>query len=228
MKKLIAMTVIALAVTSTSVNVAAEESKAVWIDAGEVTLDQNTLEVTVQSDGEVTDGVLALKYDTNVLSIEESDVKLDDQVAMYAVNVEDGTVKISYLAEDALEEGTFITLDFKAKDGTGLDDAKKALTGLTGTNYKEDGTTVAEERVGIVAASKGGETPSTEKPGKDDSLADKDSQTGTDTDKNNQEAAGTVKTNDTNNMAAPILLGCAGAALCGAAVYAKSRRKEEK
>lgn len=166
MKKLAAMMTIALAAATAGMNVSAAEAMSVWIDANKAVLQDNTLKVSVQSNGEVTDGLIEITYDSDVLSIEEADVVLDEQVAMYSVNLEDETVKIAYLAEDAMEQGEFVTLNFKMSSETKLEDAAKALETLTGTNYKGDGTVVSASEIGIIQLGSGDDSGD---DGKDDS-----------------------------------------------------------
>lgn len=149
MKKWIAMMTIVL-VATLGLNVSAAETKSVWVDTREASVEENVLSVSVQSNGEVTDGVLELKYNSKVLSIQEEDVVFEKQVAMYSVNVTDDTVKMSYLSEKAMEQGAFVTLNFDVKAGASEKEAKDALKALTGSNYKEDGTGVPETEVGLI------------------------------------------------------------------------------
>lgn len=177
MKKLAAMMTIALAAASAGMSVSAAEAMSVWIDANKAVAEDGTLKVSVQSNGEITDGLIEITYDSDVLSIEESDIVPDEQVAMYSVNLEEDTVKIAYLAENAMEQGDFMTLNFKMSSETKLEDAAKALETLTGTNYKEDGTTVSESEIGIVQLNSGdgkddGKDDSGKDDGKDDSGKD--------------------------------------------------------
>lgn len=204
MKKLVAMMTIALAVTSTGLPVSAAEEKSVWINTGEAVLENDQLKISVQSNGEVTDGLLELKYDADVLSITESEIAMNENVAMYSVNVENETVKIAFLSEDAMEEGAFVTLNFNLNSETTLEDAKKALENLTGTNYKEDGSVIPESEVGIISSANdnGTDDGGKEDPSKPDE-GDKDDTskpgTGDKEDKDDTSKPGTGDKNDKND-----------------------------
>lgn len=207
MKKLAAMMTIALAAASAGMSVSAAEAMSVWIDANKAVAEDGTLKVSVQSNGEITDGLIEITYDSEVLSIEESDIVPDEQVAMYSVNLEEDTVKIAYLAENAMEQGDFMTLNFKMSSETKLEDAAKALEALTGTNYKEDGTTVSESEIGIVQLNAGdGSTDDGNGEGKDDEKDDsgkddKDdsSDNGKEDNKNDSSNSDSSNKNDGNN-----------------------------
>lgn len=215
MKKLIAMMTIALAATVPMASVSAKESKAVCIQSENITWNENTLEVPIQSDGSVTDGVLEITYDPKVLSIDEAAIELGEQVDMYSVNITEGTVKISYLAEEAIEAGEFITLDFQALEEVSLDEAKEALTGMTGTNYDQEGKEVS---AGIVDQVQ-------EEPG--DESNDKPDQGDTDSDKTS-DSDSSVSTGDSMNVTIPMLLACACVGVCGMEAHKIStKRKEE-
>lgn len=195
MKKLAAMMTIALAAATAGMNVSAAEAMSVWIDTNEAVLEDDTLKVSVQSNGEVTDGLIEITYDSDVLSIEEADIVLDEQVAMYSVNLEDETVKIAYLAENAMEQGEFVTLNFKTKSETELANAANALEALTGTNYKEDGTTISASEIGIIQLGSGDDSTD---DGKDDEKDDS-SDNGKEDDKNDSSNSGNNNKNDGNN-----------------------------
>lgn len=197
MKKLVAMMTIALAVTSTGLPVSAAEEKSVWINTGEAVLENDQLKVSVQSNGEVTDGLLELKYDADVLSITESEIAVNENVAMHSVNVENETVKIAFLSEDAMEEGAFVTLNFNLNSETTLEDAKKALENLTGTNYKEDGSVIPESEVGMISSANDNGTDDGDKedPSKPDDGDDKEDKD----DKDDTSKPGTGDKNDKND-----------------------------
>lgn len=197
MKKLVAMMTIALAVTSAGFPVSAAEEKSVWINTGEAVLENDQLKVSVQSNGEVTDGLLELKYDADVLSITESEIAVNENVAMYSVNVENETVKIAFLSEDAMEEGAFLILNFNLNSETTLEDAKKALESLTGTNYKEDGSVIPESEVGMISSANDNGTDDGDKedPSKPDDGDDKEDKD----DKDDTSKPGTGDKNDKND-----------------------------
>lgn len=219
MKKLIAMMTIALAATVPMASVSAKESKAVCIQLENITWNENTLEVPIQSDGSVTDGVLEITYDPKVLSIDEAAIELGEQVDMYSVNITEGTVKISYLAEEAIPAGDFITLDFQALEEVSPDEAKEALTGMTGTNYDQEGKEVS---AGIVdeVQEEPGDGPNDE-PDNGDTDTDADSDKTPDSDTS-------VSTGDSMNVTIPMLLACACVGVCGMEAHKIStKRKEE-
>ncbi len=204
MKKLVAMMTIALAVTSAGFPVSAAEEKSVWINTSEAVLENDQLKVSVQSNGEVTDGLLELKYDADVLSITESEIAMNENVAMYSVNVENETVKIAFLSEDAMEEGAFVTLNFILNSETTLEDAKKALENLTGTNYKEDGSVIPESEVGIISSANdngtdGGDKEDPSKPDEGDKDDTSKPGTGDKEDKDDTSKPGTGDKNDKND-----------------------------
>lgn len=204
MKKLVAMMTIALAVTSAGFPVSAAEEKSVWINTSEAVLENDQLKVSVQSNGEVTDGLLELKYDADVLSITESEIAMNENVAMYSVNVENETVKIAFLSEDAMEEGAFVTLNFNLNSETTLEDAKKALENLTGTNYKEDGSVIPESEVGIICSANdngtdGGDKEDPSKPDEGDKDDTSKPGTGDKEDKDDTSKPGTGDKNDKND-----------------------------
>lgn len=204
MKKLVAMMTIALAVTSAGFPVSAAEEKSVWINTSEAVLENDQLKVSVQSNGEVTDGLLELKYDADVLSITESEIAMNENVAMYSVNVENETVKIAFLSEDAMEEGAFVTLNFNLNSETTLEDAKKALENLTGTNYKEDGSVIPESEVGIISSANdngtdGGDKEDPSKPDEGDKDDTSKPGTGDKEDKDDTSKPGTGDKNDKND-----------------------------
>lgn len=205
MKKLIAMMTIVL-VAALGLNVSAAETKSVWVDTREASVKENVLSVSVQSNGEVTDGVLELKYNSKVLSIQEEDVAFGEQVAMYSVNVTDDTVKMSYLSEKAMEQGAFVTLNFDVKAGASEKEAKDALKALTGSNYKEDGTGVPETEVGLIQNAGDMNQGGSANNGQDNS-------------------SNGSKSGDDTNLILPILLAVVAAAGIGGVVYYKKKGK---
>lgn len=66
--------------------------------------------------GKVTDGVTEIKYDAKALTISEEDITVSEDVDLYSVNVADGVVKISYIAEEGIAKGAFITMVFEVTD----------------------------------------------------------------------------------------------------------------
>ena len=71
-----------------------------------------TYKVSVMTNGKTTDGVIEITYNADELVCEEADVVVSTKVDLYSVNVEDGTVKISYIAEKAIPAGNLVTVSF--------------------------------------------------------------------------------------------------------------------
>ena len=69
-----------------SVNVFAQNDNNVWIDEKDIECGDKEWKIKVESDGKSTDGLLVLTYNTSLLSVEETDVLMSDEVDMYSVN----------------------------------------------------------------------------------------------------------------------------------------------
>lgn len=201
MKRLVTMfTAILTVIVMTGIPTQAKESKTVWIDTKEVTLVDGTLEVTVSSNGTVTDGLLTLKYNPEVLTIKENGVAAIEFVEMFSTNVVENEVRISFVAEDAIPEGgTFII--FFSTDCTDVEEAVKGLEKLTGEGYTVEGS-FAETSVGILPEAP--ETPDTDS--KDDQ---KEDQKENPKDDQNQKEEPT--TGDSVNMILPLTFLAVGA-----------------
>ena len=146
MKKRIAMMMIAMAVTFGSVPVFAAQSDAVWLDAENAQITDASVSVPVGTNGGTADGVIEITYDTSVLSIAEDAVVLDNtKVDMSSVNVVEDAVKVSYLSEDNMDSGQFLSLNFQIKEGADAQAVKNALNSmkLSGTVYSESGNEIA-------------------------------------------------------------------------------------
>lgn len=161
MKKLIALLTLALAISTSNVNVWAQETKSLWIDTYTTKVTNNKMAVNVQSNGDISDGLIVLEFDTKVLSINDKDVTLNNEVALYSVNVDGNKVKVSFLGEKAITKGTLVTFNFTLKNGVSQDEAKKALKVLSGTSYQANGQVVSNDKVGIID-SKPADKPSTD------------------------------------------------------------------
>lgn len=94
----------------------------VWIDVPEDSGTSDTLVVPVRTDGTATDGLTVITYDPSVLSVSEQDVSKDKAV-MYSANAaEAGTLKISWIAGDAPENGVLLNVTFHVlKQGAEMD-----------------------------------------------------------------------------------------------------------
>lgn len=114
MKKVVMLLTALLLGTFVTTTVYAKADADVWC---ETDIGQNDdVSVSVETNGEVTDGVLAISYDPSVLSCTEADVEIADTVEMYSVNVVDECVKISFLAENAIEAGEIVKISFDVVD----------------------------------------------------------------------------------------------------------------
>lgn len=239
MKKRIAMMMIAMAVTFGSVPVSAAQSDAVWLDAENAQITDANVSVPVGTNGETADGVIEITYDTSVLSIAED------------------AVKVSYLSEDNMDSGQFLSLNFQIKEGADAQAVKNALNSmkLSGTVYSEGGNE-------IVVGNSGSQTPGgNDNPGEDNpSGGDKpgnseepgngeepggstpgdsnpsgngnnNQTTNQDTQNNtaesDQKKAGNASTGDNTNLMFPGVLAVAGAGAAGAAVYFAKTKKKE-
>ncbi len=134
----------------------ADEQNSVWLDTS---VENKEVSVDVVTDGSTTSGVLSFTYDNTVFVCEESDVKpVDDTNLMYAVNVLDnGTVKISYIAEKTVADGAMFTITLEASTTDIPATAMESLK-LTGEAYTSEGKSV---EVGTAKA----EDTETEEPG---------------------------------------------------------------
>ncbi len=198
MKKLIALLTLALAISTSGVNVWAQESKSLWIDTYTTKVNNNKMSVKVESNGEISDGLIVLEFDTKVLSISDKDVTLNNEVALYSVNVDGNKVKVSFLGEKAITKGTLVSFNFTLKNGVSEAQAKSALKVLSGTNYQEDGKVVASDQVGIIdtkPADKPSDDKKDDKPSGGDTSKD-DKPSGGDTSKDDKPSSGDTSKDD--------------------------------
>lgn len=75
-----------------------------------------TYTVSVMTNGKASNGITEITYDTEALVCEEADVVVSQKVDLYSVNIEDGVVKIAYVAKNSLPAGTFITVSFEVTE----------------------------------------------------------------------------------------------------------------
>lgn len=148
---------LALAVPSTGY---ADENYNVWIEEADVEYNEAEWKVKVMTDGKSSDGLLEISYNTSLLSVEEEDVHLSENVDMSSVNItEAGKLKIAYLAEDTVEKGMLAEIPFTVIGKNVTIDA----LGLTGEVYDPEGK---EMNVGIVRKETDSQKP--ESPGMDE------------------------------------------------------------
>lgn len=198
MKKLVTMfTAILTILVMSGISIQAKESQTVWIDTQNVTLVDGTLQVPVSSDGTVTDGMITLNYDSDVLTMkEDTAVKVGESVGMYAVNILENEVRISFVSEKAIEKGDFMILTFSTEN-TDTEEAVDGLEKLTGTGYTTEGS-FTDTSVGILTEEV--ETPDTDS-------------------KEDQNQTEDPKTGDSVNVVLPMIFLAVGAA-CVMAGYA--------
>ena len=71
-----------------------------------------TYTVSVMTNGKASNGVTEITFDSEAMVCEEADIVVSKKVDLYSVNIEDGVVKIAYVAKNAMTAGTFITVSF--------------------------------------------------------------------------------------------------------------------
>ena len=119
MKKFVTLLMTGLLMVMCTVNVFAESVlEAGLLDVGylDVRTARETYTIFVSSNGKATDGVTEITFDSNVLTAKEENVVVSDGVDLYSVNVTDGSVKISYISENAIPGGTFITVQLDVNE----------------------------------------------------------------------------------------------------------------
>lgn len=141
-------------------NVYADTTDSVWAEAS---AEEKEVTVTVVTDGSTASGVLTLDYDEAVFGCEEADVVKADGVDMHAVNVEDGTVKISYVAKKAVAEGVMFTITFESEKDVTATELKSFK--MEGDAYTSKGASVEVGTVEVKENVKPEEPGNTEEPG---------------------------------------------------------------
>lgn len=138
MKRVVTLLTALLLGTLVSTSVYAETDADVWCETN--VGQNNDVSVSVETNGKVTDGVLAISYDPSVLSCTEADVEIADTVDMYSVNVVDESVKISFLAENAIEAGEVVKISFDVVDKSAdKEKLEAAIKDFTGEAFNESG-----------------------------------------------------------------------------------------
>lgn len=232
MKKVVTLLAALLLGTVVSTPVYAEADADVWCETN--VGQDNAVSVSVETNGKATDGVVVIGYDPTVVSCTEADVKIADSVDMYSVNVVDESVRISFLAEDAVKEGAIAEIAFEAADKTADKNTLESAISFTGEAYSGSGEALAvktaeEEKPG---GTDGDKTETGDKPQTGDK--DKGQQNGAGVTAGNistSTAAQSVNTGDTAEFTYLILLLAAGTLLSAAAAAGIGRKlnhKEEK
>ncbi|MBO5461582.1 MAG: hypothetical protein J5983_07295 [Ruminococcus sp.] len=128
MKKLriIGIIVFIFVLMSTTV-LASDPQLNVWIDKEKINIQDSMLEI--ESDGTTTDGLIVLTYDPVQIKFTDEDVRPGSGIEMYSAHVvEEGTLKIAYLAEETIPEGILFTISFDAETEV-ISDAITSLEG---------------------------------------------------------------------------------------------------
>lgn len=238
MKKVVTLLAALLLGTVVSTPVYAEADADVWCETN--VGQDNAVSVSVETNGKATDGVVVIGYDPAVVSCTEADVKIADSVDMYSVNVVGESVRISFLAEDAVKEGAIAEIAFEAADKTADKNTLESAISFTGEAYSGSGEALAvktaeEEKPGGTDGDKtesGDKTETGDKPQTGDK--DKGQQNGAGVTAGNistSTAAQSVNTGDTAEFTYLILLLAAGTLLSAAAAAGIGRKlnhKEEK
>lgn len=190
MKKIVTMLTTVLLGTCISTTVLAGTNPNVW---SETTVESDsTLSTTIKTDGTVTDGVLEITFDDSVLSCDKEDVLVSNSVDMYSVNVEDDSVKISFLSEEKIKKGTIFCVSFDVADGKKVD--PKEVIGFSGEANNAKGESVT------VKATESA-TPDTEEPVNTEKPEDSSNQ-GSD---NHTENSGSSNNNQSTNVTGTVI-----------------------
>lgn len=148
MKKVVTLLAALLLVTSFSTTAYAEtyvktyaESDAadVWC---ETSVGEDDLSVSVETNGQATDGLITISYDSSIVDCTEEDVVVADAVDMYSVNVVDDSVRISFLAEDAIATGTIAEIVFEVVDKDADLETLLSAISFSGEAFDENGEAV--------------------------------------------------------------------------------------
>ncbi len=217
MKKVVMLVTAILLGTLVSTPAYADTDADVWCETN-VGKD-NVLSVSVETNGKATDGVIVINYDSSVVTCTEADVKIADSVDMYSVNVVDESVRISFLAEEAMKAGAVAEVVFETADKDADKDALENAVSFAGEAYNESGEAVVVKKTET-------ETPGTPGGSDDNSGGNGSGGSGSQTTPSagvsggNISTSGTVqsaKTGDTAETAFLILVLAAGALVAAGA-----------
>lgn len=78
--------------------------------------DNTTFTVSIETNGKATDGISEISFDADVLSCDEKNVVLSEDIDMYSVNVTEGKVKVSYISEEPVKAGKLMTVTFEVSE----------------------------------------------------------------------------------------------------------------
>ena len=183
MRKVARLLTVLLLGISVSVPVHAQTDFDVWCDTTVGT--ENDVSASIETNGKATDGLITISYDSAVVACTEADVQIAESVDMYSVNVTDGSVKISFLAENAPETGTIAEIVFTAADENADKETLESAISFTGEAYDAKGDTVLvrtkeDEPTGTDAPSETDEPTGTDAPSETDEPTGTDAPSGTD------------------------------------------------
>ena len=123
-KKYVAAITAGLLALAMPVTGTAKDNYNVWIDEAELKSNAQEINVEIKTDGKSTDGLLVINYDASVLQVEEEDIIWSDDVEMYSANIiQEGTLKMAYLSENAIEDDVIATIMFTTSGNSAIADA---------------------------------------------------------------------------------------------------------
>lgn len=167
MKKFVTFLTTGLLTVALSTTVFADTNSDVWYTGSRE--NDTTYNVSIETSGKTADGYIEIEFDKDVLSCEANDVVFVDAVDMESVNVEDGCVRISYLSEKAMPEGSIFTVSFEVDEAYADKEVSVTVSSVT---HNEAGDVVTSGNVAQTEAeteeTEETETEETETEDKDD------------------------------------------------------------
>lgn len=129
MKKFVTFLTTGLLTVMLSTTVFADTASDVWYTDNRES--ETTYSVVLETSGKTADGLIEIKFDKDALSCKEGDIEVADDVDMHAVNVEDGSVKISYLSEKSVPAGSMIEVTFAVSEEYADKEVSVTVTSVT-------------------------------------------------------------------------------------------------
>ncbi len=142
MKKFVTFLTTGLLTVALSTTVFADTNSDVWYTGSRE--NDTTYNVSIETSGKTADGYIEIEFDKDVLSCEANDVVFVDAVDMESVNVEDGCVRISYLSEKAMPEGSIFTVSFEVDEAYADKEVSVTVSSVT---HNEAGDVVTSGNV---------------------------------------------------------------------------------
>ncbi|WP_455677998.1 hypothetical protein [Sharpea azabuensis] len=158
--------------------------------------------VSIETKGNAADGITVIAYDATKMNCEESDIVMSENVDMYSVNVENGTVKVSYLAEKPIAAGSIFTVSFEVKEEYA--DEEMSVT-VSSVAHNEDGEALETGSEEDDTENQGSVTPNNPTGNHTSSNS-----TQTSTDTTDTTVTGATNTGDTPVITIGVLVLCAG------------------